>query len=89
MRNKLMKTGVAAIAVAGWLAASGVTAASASAAQDAAPPITIANIVSVRLLPPSPCRPSEAGGARCLDIGSVAQISLLPPSPCAGIIACR
>ena len=51
-------------------------------------PITVAGRVRVVFLPPSPCRPSESGGTRCIDIGSVAQIYLVPPSPCAGGVAC-
>jgi hypothetical protein len=44
--------------------------------------------VHLTLLPPSPCRPSETGGARCVDIGGVAQVEFVPPSPCAGSVAC-
>lgn len=48
--------------------------------------IPIGNIGRVVLLPPSPCRPSEFGGERCIAVGPVAQVYLLPPSPCDGTI---
>lgn len=62
----------------------------ASAASDVGPwTIPIGNIGRLVLLPPSPCRPSESGGERCIAIGSVAQIYLLPPSPCTGPVCLR
>ena len=60
--------------------------ATSATARPALPPIRFGHTLEVVLLPPSPCRPSEAGGATCVGIGTVAQVYVLPPSPCTGLV---
>src|SRR5438874_10894797 len=83
MRKWVSRRTAAATAAAAAVLFVGPMAMSATA-RPAIPPITVAHTIQVVLLPPSPCRPAEFGGATCVGIGTVAQVYLLPHSPCSG-----
>jgi hypothetical protein len=75
-RNSILSRRIAPVAGVAVLLILGAPMAAASAAPSV-PPVAIGRAVRITFLPPSPCRPSEAGSAtRCVDVGAAVQISV-------------